>query len=253
MKKKIGLLIVSLCLILWFVNAQSITFDVQWDWEFWYGCLVPIDVYVDTQWQEVLATDLVLYSSMEYKDFEATEVFPYFFPPVKWDDWMIHIWWFSLDKENVVNGKEKVGTIYFQQNNKFVGDGTVKLYFLWEKNTTDSNLNTIWWIDVLRQVWDAYVKFTSDLPACEQDVVDNDLEQIDGYSDKSFDEALQETMNQIKKDHPSADDGIDDEWWIMNNGRLYLCIWIGVVWLIVVICAIYKILSNKKKNSQWND
>ncbi len=252
MKKKIGLLIVSLCLILWFVNAQSITFDVQWDWEFWYGCLVPIDVYVDTQWQEVSAMDLMIETSMEYKDFENTNIFPYYFPPVVKNNWLIHVIGFSVEKNERFNWNEKIWTLYFRQKDKSI-DWALKMFFLWEWETIDSNLSIAWWIDVLRQVGDAYVKFSEDLPACEDEIINQELEQIDGYADKDYDDALQETLNQIEKEHPSADDGIDDEWWIMNNGRLYLCIWIGVVWLIVVICVIYKILSNKKKNTQWNN
>jgi hypothetical protein len=37
---------------------------------------------VDTQGQEVAAMDLVMETSMEYKDFVPTELFPYFFPPI---------------------------------------------------------------------------------------------------------------------------------------------------------------------------
>lgn len=71
--------------MLWVVNAQTITFDVQWNWDFWYGCIVPIDVYVDTRWKEITAIDLVISSSMEYKDFEKNRNVPIlFFTKNKW-------------------------------------------------------------------------------------------------------------------------------------------------------------------------
>lgn len=252
MKNKIWILLVSLCLCFWYVSAQSIDFQVQWNWEFWYGCLVPVDVYVDTQWQEISAMDLIIETSMEYKDFQKTNALPYFFPPmIKWN-WLIHIIWFSVEKNERFNWKEKIWTIYFTQKDKSI-DWALKVLFLWEWETIDSNLSVAWWIDVLRQVGDAYVKFSADLPACEQQIIDEKLGQIDWYSNKDFDESLQEIMNQIELDHPSAENKINDEWWIMKNWWMYFCVWLGVILLIVVICVIYKILSNKKKNSQWNN
>jgi hypothetical protein len=53
--------------------------------------VVPIDVYVDTNQQEVSAIDLVMETSLIYKDFVPTNVFPYYLPPVVRSNGLVHI------------------------------------------------------------------------------------------------------------------------------------------------------------------
>jgi len=248
MKRKIWLLIVSLfSLFCGFVSAQSITFDVQWDWEFGYGCIVPIDVYVDTQWQTISAIDLIFESSMKYKDFENTDNFPYFFPPLVKENGLVHIIWFTVDESERFKWAWKIGTLYFQQKDNSA-DGAVRLYFLWEWETIDTNLSIAWGIDVLKQVWDAFVKFSRNLPKCDVQQIESDLSNIDGYADKDFEGSLNETLNQVAKDHPSPIWGIISK----SNMKSWIFVVCGCIILIVIILVIYKILSNKKESSKWS-
>lgn len=247
MKKKIWLFIVSLFSICGFALAQNITFGVQWDWNFWYGCIVPIDVYVDTQWQEISAMDIIFESSMEYKDFENTDLFPYYFPPAVKDNWLVHIIWFTVDPSERFNGAGKIGTLYFQQKGNSI-DGAVKLYFLGEWETIDTNLSMAWGIDVLRQVWDAFVKFDENLTKCTQENIESELSDIDGYADKDFTEAVNETFDQVAKDHPSPADNIIKK----LNTKSWIILSICCILLLLIIFIVYKILSNKKESSKWS-
>jgi hypothetical protein len=65
--------------------------------------LVPIDVYVDTQGQEVSAMDLMMETSLSYKDFVPTTIFPYYLPPVVRSNGLLHIVGFTVDPSERFN------------------------------------------------------------------------------------------------------------------------------------------------------
>jgi hypothetical protein len=45
------------------------------------GCLITADVMIDTDNQEISATDLIIESSLDFVDFVPSDMFPYFLPP----------------------------------------------------------------------------------------------------------------------------------------------------------------------------
>lgn len=244
MSKKIILWIVWILAVLWVSNAQTLTLSTEWDGTFWYGCLVPVDVYVDTNWEEISAMDLIIKSSMDYKDFENTNIFPYYFSPVKNWEWLIHIVWFTVDPSERFIWTGKIWTLYFQHNNSDI-DAAIKLLFLWEWELLDNNLSIAWWIDVLKNVEDLYIKFSSDLPTCDDTSVQGMLSSIDWFSDKTFDDVLNDTMSKINSKYPEHNNII---WWMNNN----MCAILLGILIILVFVVIYKVLSNKRHALKWN-
>lgn len=258
--KKFLYSIVSTVLGVWFVWAQSISFVPEWDWNFWYNCLVPIDVYVDTAWQEISAMDLIIETSLEYKDFVPTELFPYFFPPTVKSNWLIHIVWFTVDPSERVKESGKIGTLYFNQKDWNI-DWAVRLYFLEEGNTTDTNLNLAWGIDVLKEVWSAFVTFSDELEPCE---VVNVIEEIDEdiveevqseniiswwFADKTQEEAFQETFEKIESNEKiNPNDGENISHNIKNRVWIVL---LFILLLIVLLLLIKNILSFEKESGKW--
>ena len=246
--KKFLYCIVSIVLLLcWFVWAQSIYFEPQWDWVFWYDCMVPIDVYMDSNWYEISAIDLMMESSMDYVDFVPSDFVPYFFKPIIREDWLIHIVWFTVDPSERVNWKWKIWTLYFLQKQWNI-DWLVSLYFLWKWETIDTNLGIAWWIDVLKEVWQAYVKFSKDLPSCKVEIVETSLDEENlqmgnmitwWFANLTYDEALENTVKTIDKKY----------WSLSSFNILKNCvIWILLVFILLIII----LLLLKKQKNKWN-
>lgn len=254
MKKSLYCIVLSICMRMWFVCAQSISFVPEWDWVFWYNCLVPIDVYVDANWQEVAAMDLVMETSLKYKDFVPTEFFPYFFPPVIKGNWLIHIVGFSVDTSERVTWRGKVGTLYFEQNDGAI-DGAVRLYFLGEWKTADTNLSILWWIDVLKEIGSAYVTFSDELEPCEivntvEETDENNTEEIQneniiswGFSDKTQEEIFQETFEKIEAKYETN--------MTKNIKNKVIVISLFILLLAVLLLLIKNILSFEKESGKW--
>ena len=252
--------IVSLILWLWFVWAQSISFLPEWDWTFWNNCLVPIDVYMDTAGQEISAMDLIIETSMEYKDFVPTDLFPYFFPPIIKSSWLIHIVWFTVDPSERVKESGKIGTLYFNQKDGDI-DWVVRLYFLEEGNTTDTNLNLAGWIDVLKEVWSAFVTFSDELKSCNavnpvEKSAEGALEDVQNenviswwFADKTQEEAFQETFEKIESNEKiNPNDGENISHNIKNRVWIVL---LFILLLIVLLLLIKNILSFEKESGKW--
>lgn len=163
---------------------------------------------------------------------------------------MIHIVWFAVDQSERVVWSGKIWTLYFQNKGNSI-DGSLKLLFLWEWETVDSNLSMAWWIDVLKQVWDAYVRFSEDLPSCSQESVNSKLAEIDGFADKNPNQQLNDTMDEISNKYQvqnsTSQNFVSDE----KESNLRIC---GGIWLLllIIIFVVYKILSNKKWKNKWS-
>ena len=247
MKKFVYSIVSIIWVWIWFVWAQSISFQPEWDWVFWYGCTVPIDVYVNTMWQEIAAMDLVIDSSMDYVDFVPSDYIPYFLKPIVNDKWLIHIAWFTLDSSERLHWEWMVGTLYFKPKIWDI-DGIVKLYFLWEWNTNDTNLSIAWGVDVLKDIWQAVVSFSDALPSCiteninntsdSLDNVESDLEIVWWFSNLTYDEVLENTIKTI-----------DEKYWNDLSKKDYKCFL--MIWFCIVILIIF-ILLLKRKNNKWN-
>lgn len=246
MKKFLYLIVSVIWVWIWCVSAQSISFVPQWGSIFWYNCIVPIDVYINTNWQEISAIDLVLESSMDYIDFVPSNFVPYFLKPVVKANWLIHVVWFTVDPSERVNWEWKMWTIYLKPRQWDI-DWIVRLYFLWEWETSDTNLSVAWWVDVLKDVWQVSVTFSKDLPSCFDEAKNDNYSDSNKVESKidwwfaglTYDEVLKSTMKTIDKKH-----------WTASFG-LVLCH--NILWIILIlILLIIILLLLKRKKDKWN-
>lgn len=246
MKKFLSFIVSIVWLWIWIVWAQSISFVPQWDWIFWNGCLVPIDVYIDTNWQEISAIDLMMESSMDYVDFVPTDFVPYFLKPVVKENGLIHVVWFTVDPSERVNWEWKMWTVYFLQKQWDI-DWVVRLYFLWEWETSDTNLSIAWWVDILKNIWQASVKFSNDLPSCVFKNTNN-ISDIDAkwenqvswwFSNLTYDEVLESTINTIDKNY-----------WNQHFFQSFRCVIVRI--LIIFILLIIILLLLRRRKDKWN-
>ncbi len=224
-----------------FSFAQNISFSVEWEWIFGNWCLVPIDVYVDTQGQEISALDLMMETSLMYKDFVPITTFPYYLPPVVRSNGLLHIVGFTVDPSERFNWSEKIWTIYFEQKEWF-NDGTVRLYFLWEGNTTDTNLSKAGWIDVLKSVGDAYVTFSDDLPVCEHGAAIITW----WFAGISYQDALNSTMQKIYEKY-----GKLSFWSFLQNNIFFVIALLLLIIVILVLIYRKQLLSYFHKDIVW--
>lgn len=247
MKKFVYGIVSIIWMWIWFVSAQSISLVPQWGSIFWNGCTVPIDVYINTNWQEISAIDLVMESSMDYVDFVPSDYVPYYLKPVVKKNGLIHIVWFTVDPSERIKWEWKMWTVYFSQRQWDI-DWVVRLYFLWEWETIDSNLSIAWWVDVLKDAWEASIKFSNDLQSCmvesnngsfEKDIqVENKIDWW--FADLTYDEVLENTINIIDKKHWST----LVFWQFLRH---------NIVWMILLfILFIIILLLLKKEKNKWN-
>jgi len=246
MKKFVYSIVAIIWVWMWFVWAQSISFVPQWGSIFWYNCTVPIDVYINTNSQEISAIDLVMESSMDYVDFVPSDFVPYFLKPIVKENGLIHVVWFTVDPSERVKWEWKMWTVYFSQRQWDI-DWIVRLYFLWEWETSDTNLSIAWWVDVLKDVWQVSVTFSKDLPSCVDEVNNDTSSEIVQVEDKidwwfaglTYDEVLENTMKTI-----------DKKYWVKSFGQV-LCH--NILWIILVlILLIIILLLLKKEKNKWN-
>lgn len=195
MKKVILLSALFIFSIWFFVEAWSIEFS-PWEWSFGQWCIFGIDVNIDTQGADIAAFDLVVESSMSFHDFIPSEIFPYYLPPViKWN--IVHLVWFATDPNNWINTNWSIWKMYFKSN-PWDTDWSVRIYFVWEWDTRDSNLSIPWWIDTLTSVKDWYYTFTSDWECVDEHDV------IWWYKDVSYKSWLDLVVNQINTDYKKS-------------------------------------------------
>lgn len=255
MKKFLCLIVSIIWMWIWFVGAQSISLEPQWNWVFWYDCVVPIDVYIDTKWQDVAAVDLVMESSMDYVDFVKSDFVPYFFKPIVKENGLIHVVWFTVEQSETIKWFWKMWTIYLLPQ-KWDTNWILRLYFLWEWETSDTNLSIEWWIDILKSVWEANVIFSKDLPSCNikksVDDLDWNNENLDEqivwwvdiqitwwFANLTYDEVLENTIKEI-----------DKKYWSTSFLQILRdnIIWIFVIFILLIII----LLLLKKRQNKWN-
>lgn len=249
MKKFIASAFILSILSLWITLSQSISLSPQWEWTFWNGCIVPIDVYVDTKGQEISAMDLMMESSLDYKDFVPSDMFPYFFKPIIESNWLIHVVWFTVDPSERVVWSWKIWTLYFSQK-EWANDWIIRLYFLWEWETIDTNLSIAWWVDVLKEVWTAFVEFSTNLPSCEDNTQSNDSIKGQNNSvsiswwfwDLSYEEVLDQTMKKIDKDYGKT------SFLDVLKKNIFIVIFLLIIIIILLVRAI---LSFEKESNKW--
>jgi len=224
-----------------FSFSQNIFFDVEWDKTFGYWCIVPIDVYVNTEWQEISAMDLVMETSLLYKDFVPTDMFPYYLPPVIKSNGLIHIVWFTVDPSERIIGSWKIWTLYFDQKPDSF-DWAVRLYFLSKWDTTDSNLSMAWWVDLLKNVGDINIVFSKDLPKCTHDIVVLTW----WFAWSTYKDWLDETIQKIYDKYGKL------SFWLFFQNNIFF-----IIALFLIVVAVLAVLYHKKllyyfnKNTVW--
>ncbi len=240
-KKKISLILIFIVCGFFspFVFWQSISLSSQSGDVFWNWCIVPVDIYVDAQWEEISAIDLVMEASLIYKDFVPTEVFPYYLPPVVKSNGLVHIVWFTVDPSERFSWSNKIWTLYFEQT-PWSYDGTVKFLFLSSGDTTDTNLSKAGWIDVLNHVKNITVSFSSNLTSCQ-----HESPSIEGgFAGMTYDESLDATLQKIYDKYGS----FSLAYFLKNN--IYFVLF-GLVLVVIFILYRKGFLSYFYKNFLW--
>lgn len=223
-----------------FVNysdAQTIWFSYISGQNFGKGCTVAVDVTMDAMWKKVATTDIVLESSMKYLDFIPNKsLFTYYFPPITRSNWLIHIVWFTVLPSQIITWSGSVWTLFFEANPTDM-DASIRVYFLWTGNTTDTNLS-FGWVDQLQSVWQA--NFVMDQTSC----VHNVAVITWWFAWLTYQESLDDTINQLN--------------WDFKRDRIMtfiLSYWILVISIILIILFVIiyrkKILLLLKKRHLW--
>jgi hypothetical protein len=185
--------------------------------------------------------DLMMETSLVYKDFVPSTLFPYFLPPVIRANGLLHVVWFTVDPSERFIWSGVVWTLYFEQKPGF-NDWAVKLYFLGEWKTTDSNLSKAGGIDVLKSVWSADVIFSADLPACKHWAA-----VVSGwFAGMSYQESLDWTMQKIYQRYGE----VSLRTFLQNNIFFVIALFLLII---VILVFIYRkqILSYFNKDFVW--
>lgn len=237
MKKNLLVWIVWILVVLWVSNAQSLTLSTEWDWKFGKWCIVPVDIYMDSEWEKIRWADLVIYSSMDFVDFVPNEdLFTYFLPPVvSWN--IITIWAFSMEDSNLDSWV--VWTIYLRDD--INPDWIVRWKFSWLWKTTDTNLLNERWEELLKHVEDVSVFFSDEKEACISDNVEIDW----WYSDVTLDDIINRVIWDIQDEQDS--DIIYDSKSLLYKD--YLIVW----WCILLLLILIIVLLRKYKKHSWKN
>lgn len=243
MKQKILIFLAfSLLSFCWFSSAQTISLAVSWSSTLGNNCLVPVNVYIDTAGETISATDLMMETSLEYKDFVPTSMFPYYLPPVVRSNGLLHIVWFTVDDSERVNGSWFLGTIYFIQKPWFT-DGTVRMYFLEEWATIDSNLSKVWGVDTLKQVGYVNVTFSRDMPSCSHEAATIVTWWFEGVS---YQESLDTTMQKIYDKYGKFSLSL-----FLQNNIFFVIAFFLLILIILLVIYRKNLLSSFQKDAVW--
>lgn len=236
MKEKIlALSILSILTLSSFANAWELLLEPS-NWKYSPWCMIWIDIVMDPEWKEISATDIVIESSMKFIKFEATEVFPYFFPPKTiWN--MVHIVWFTSWPSQWIKEKWVIWKIYFKPLNKSDLDWSIKFFIKKKWDTTDSNMSIWWWIDVLEDTRNWFYTFDwDDCTYPEEEII----EIQETTTKENFEKSLDKTIQKVEKEHRSETLKQSRE-----NNKSYI-IWL---FIIVILLAIYfKVFKWNKKH-----
>jgi hypothetical protein len=200
------------------------------------NCVMEFDIIVESLSDNILTVDVYLESSMEYVDFVPSNIFKYYLPPIIEGN-KIYLWAFSESWVKFV-WKEKFGTLYLKSDDVSL-DWYVNFDFRWQGNTTDTNLNLIWWIDVLDEVknWTYYF----DLDPCEQNIVDDVVSDIEWwFSSIDEEQYVQDMISEFNKR------------WVAQKVSLFFSkYWRSFALFVLVLAFIYVFIKNKKSLSKW--
>jgi len=227
--KKLILFLFGAILFFWMSFSSNLSLSPS-EWSVWKWCLIPVDIMLDTLWEDVSSVDIILNSSMAYVDFVSWKLFPYSFPPKVYDNWRIHIVSFALDKNNLINWTGKIWTVYYKASD-MVSDWFVRFYVKGEGETVDTNVSKIWWVDTLKTTLNAFYKF--DGTSC----INSDVIEVTWWvSHMSYDEWLNDVLDDINSD-------------FMLNKVIYISYYVVPLFIFILIIFLF-IRKRKWKKSQ---
>lgn len=191
-------------------------------WDFGKNCVIEFDIVVDTMWSQVMWTDLMLDTSMEFVDFVPWDIFDYIIPPQIVENGIISLWAFS-DPDNLLEWKWTIWKLYLLSNG-IDNDAFVRFYFQWVGNTVDTNLSAKWGIDTLIKVHNG--EYTFDGDSCVHEV---DNIQVEWWiSNIEYDEAIEELVDTLERR------GNVENLKSFLKSRGIVLLWI-IVWLFLIL------------------
>lgn len=216
-KTKLIVWIIGLLCVIWFSYWAELRILPEFR-SVWKNCIEKFDIYLAlNDWEEALASDIILDSNMEFINFENAWIFQSYIPPrslwsinhfVLLNVWWVNItWWWIL------------WTVYYKVT---VEEPYIQFYFKWKGVTSDTNIS-LEWRDILDNVlWWKY--FVDQWMSCE--------EYTWGYYDE--------------QDFQLAIDNVVDEINVLDwkHSGLYYVVWIScwvfLIILIILLCMLRK-------------
>lgn len=218
--KKIILWSVLFALSLWFYTYAGTIELSPSEWNYGKWCIFWVDVKINTENADIAAFDLIMEGSTTFYDFVPSDMFPYYFPPVvKWN--VVHLVGFTTNPNRWINGSGSIWKVYFKSNPED-SDWSVKIYFAWKSDTTDSNLSIPWGVDTLSSVKDWYYTFTPDWECIDEHNI------IWWYNWISYESWLNSTVNKINSDFQNSKMLIF--WERLGVAAIFLILLILILW-----------------------
>lgn len=200
MKRKIfTLLMVMLCLV-GITKAQSITLQAQWE-KFGKWCLIPVDVYVDTAWENIYTAWITVRSSLEFVDFVlGTWAFPHVTPPVVSEDLVKFVTLINIS-EWAFNWQWKMWTVYYKWGDQ---DWIYEINLIADW-IDKSKLNDNYWTDYLTESSWTAIEISDSVDSC---VSEDNLSVEWGFGDQTYDEAIESLMIDLLADEQVLHDAL---------------------------------------------
>lgn len=252
--RKIVCIVVLLCVLFaGAASASTLSFFPE-KASFWKWCDIQVAIMVNSD-ENIVATDLLIETSLSYKDFIPDTFFPYFFAPKITDNGLIHIVGFST--YHSVSGKGRLWTLVLRSNGTD-SDGVIRLYFVgkWKELTFDTNLSAAGGTDTLSSVWNAYYTFTTWTCAPELSW---------GFGNTAYDDGLQALIHQIDQDgkvnswdtafHRAAPEFLQQSpspslrSYFPHDTLIYKFIFLCILLLLILVFGIYIIVHKRKSSS----
>ncbi|HKL43825.1 MAG TPA: hypothetical protein VJ892_00935 [Candidatus Absconditabacterales bacterium] len=159
--------------------------------DFGKNCVLEFDIIASTMADQVMGTDVMLDTSMEFVDFVPGDAFEYSLPPKVSENGVISLGAFS-NPDNLFQGEGIIGTIYLKSN-EVNNDGYIRFYFKGQGDTSDTNLSIKGGIDTLKEVNNGVYTFNGE--SCVHEV--NNIEG--GLAGKDYDKAINDLANEFEK------------------------------------------------------
>jgi len=243
MKRKIFTLLLCVLCLCWLTKAQVIELEPQWDGTYGKNCLIPVDLYVDTEWEWIFNVWVYIQSDLEFVDFvlDTWWIFSHM-TPIEIDGDIVSFAAFEALWKDVFVWESKIWVMYYKWwDNK--SDHLIEVLFDTGSDMTSSIIN--WgWINIMRRLSSRFVKISDDVESCGIKSVDEiDIEWWVAHL--SYDEAMDKLISWIEEDWKQLKRQA-----MIKKVKKYSVI--GGIIAIVVIISVVVLLWCKNK-SQWKN